>query len=112
MDNAWYGRVLILAHWIQHFPGSFPHFLTSRHDLLANGAFGILAVDQIKKVRCYRQGQFLVRKQTSFFFFRGKLQIGLYLLQAGNAVLQLPNPIIPVLIGDMVPKALARPPIL
>ena len=81
-------------------------FLDPGDDLPANGTEFVGGIDQVKEVRGDRQGQLLIGQGgAGVLFGRESGHQPLKLLNRGDAVLELPMPIVPVRIGNVTPKA-------
>jgi hypothetical protein len=74
--------------------------------MAADGAILVGGIDQIEKVRRDRERQTAVREPgAGVFLRRERRHQALELFQRRDAVLELPNPAIPVLVWHIAPKA-------
>ena len=105
MHQSGHGRVRIFAARIAHFPRSGVRFLDARHDLPANRTVFIRRINQVEKIRRDAERELVVRElRARQFLRRERGQEFLQLLDRGDAVLQLPVPVVPVGVRNVVPE--------
>jgi hypothetical protein len=108
MHEAGHGRMRIFAARVAHFPRRGVRFLDARNDLPADGAMLIRRVNQVEKIRRDGQRELVVRQfRAGEFLRRERGHQPLQLLRRGDAVFELPAPVVPVGIGNIVPEAAA-----
>ena len=74
--------------------------------MAADGALGVLRVDEVKKLRRDGHRQFGVGQARALGFRFGEIRdVLLQLLQRGDAVFELPLPVVPICIGHAFPRA-------
>jgi hypothetical protein len=69
MNQTRNGHVAIFATGVSHFIRSCPAFFHARNDLTANRAIGIVAIDELEKMRSDRHRKFVPSQQYSSAFF-------------------------------------------
>ena len=108
MHQSRHGRMGVFAARVAHFPRRGVGFLQARNDLPADGAILVGGVNEVEEIGRDGQGQFGVGQHRAGVFLRreGGHQ-ALQLLQGGDAVFELPAPVVPVGFGDIGPKAAA-----
>ena len=102
--------MLILSKRVQHLTLRDDHLVDPRHHLLPNRAIGIVAVDQVEKVRGNREGQLVVGLLAARLFLRGQRHQSLQLRHARDPMLELPGPVVPLALRDVWPETLALGP--
>jgi hypothetical protein len=96
----------IFAARVFHFPWGEVGFFDSGNDLAANRAIFIGRVDEIEEVRRDGHGQLGIGEDGSSSFLGGEGRKKFFeLLDGGYPVLELPLPVVPLVIGNMGPKA-------
>ena len=98
-------HVRIFAAGIGHLERGSDSFFDSRDDLSADRAIGVVWIDEVKKMRRDGEAQLMARQQHPGPLFRGELDFGFEIFQAGDAIFQLPLPIIPKFSRDIGPEA-------
>ena len=83
--------------------GELQRFFDARNDLAPDRTIGIIALDQVEKVRRDGKRQFVAGKQNAVAFFIGKFEQLLELRQRRDAIFQLPFPIVPLLSWNIRP---------
>ena len=63
------GHMAIFAAGVSHFIGSSPAFFHARNDLTANWAIGIVAIDELEKMRSDGHRKFVTSQQYACAFF-------------------------------------------
>ena len=105
MHQTGHGRMGILAAGIAHLPRCGLGFLHAGNHLAADGAIFIGRVNQIEEIRGDTQRQLVVGEGgPGEFLGRERGQEPLQLLNGGDAMLELPAPVIPVGVGNVVPE--------
>lgn len=80
-------------------------FLDARNDLPADWAILVRGIDQVEKIGSNSQRQFVIGQFRAGEFLRcERRHEPLELLGGGNAMFQLPMPIIPLGFGDTAPE--------
>ena len=102
--------MLVLTERIEHLALRDNHFPCARNDLLPNGAIRIVAIDQVEKIWRDRERELLVGVRTPGFLVRRERHQLLQLLDRGDAVLELPRPVLPIALGNVLPESLAFKP--
>ena len=96
----------IFAARIAHFPRRGVRFLDARNDLPADRAIFIRRINQVEKIRRDGERELGVRQfRAGKFLRRERGQKSLQLLHRGDAVLELPAPVVPVGVGNVAPEA-------
>ena len=95
MHQSRHRHVRIFPARVRHVVRRGPCFFDPRDDLSPDRAIGIVALDQIEKMRRDREREFVAGKQHAGAFFIGKGEMLLELRQRGDAILELPFPVIP-----------------
>jgi len=95
---------------IQLLLGAHDHLGAARDHLLAYRAIRVVAVDQVEEIRRDRQRQLLVRVVAAGLLVVRERHVALELLPGRYAVLQLPDPVSPLGLGDVLPKSLTFKP--
>ena len=108
VNEAWHRHVAVLAAGVTHFIGVFPGFLDAGDHLLADGAVGVLGVNEVEIVRRDGHGQLVPREQHAGALFLGQGQVLLQLGQGGDPVFELPGGAVPVCDGDVFGGPIAR----
>ena len=109
--QARHRRMGVLAHGIQHLLARNDHLARPRNHLLANRAFRIAAIYQIKEVWRYRHRQLLVGMLAAFHFVLSQIDQRFETLKGSNAVPELPSPILPICPRGILPYPLAFVPL-
>jgi hypothetical protein len=105
MHQPRHRHVRVLTARVGHVVRRRPALLHTRDNLPANRAVRIVPLDQIEKVRRDRQREFRAGEQDTVPFVIGELEMLLELRQRGDAILELPPPIVPLLGRHIRPKA-------
>ena len=109
MHQSGHRRMRIFAARIAHFPRRGVRFLDARDDLPADRAILIRRVNQVEEIRRDGQRQLVVGQlRAGEFLRRQRRHQPLKLLDRGDAVLELPVPVVPVGIGNVGPKTPPR----
>ena len=83
-------------------------FINLRHHLIPDGALWVICVNECEIVRGDGHGQLGVGQLRALNFGLGKIRdVFLQLLQRGDTVLELPTPVGPVFIGNLIPQSFA-----
>ncbi len=101
MDEAGHRHVRIFPARVRHVVRRRPGFLDPRDDLTPDRAIRIVAFDQVEKMRRDREGELVAREQNARALFFGEDEMLLELRQGGDAILELPFPVIPELGRDI-----------
>ena len=108
MHEAGHGRMRILAARVAHLPRRGVGFLDVRNDLQADRAMFVRRINQVEKIRRDGQRELVVGQFCAGEFLRRERgHQSLQLLRRGDAVFELPAPVVPVGIGNVVPEAAA-----
>ena len=108
MDEAGHGRMRILAARVAHLPRRGVRFLDARNDLPADRAIFIRRINQVEKIRRDGQREFGVREfRAGKFLRRERGHQPLQLFRRGDAVFELPAPVVPVGVGNVMPETAA-----
>ena len=98
--------MLVLTARVCHFPGGGVSLLNLRHNLSADGAFGVFRINEIEVVWGNGHRQLGVGKACAVGFPPRKIgQMFTQLLKRGDTVLQLPSPVVPVGVRHLCPCA-------
>ena len=97
VDQAGDRHVRILATGVGHFLRRVPAFLDPRDHLAADRAVGVVAIDQVEKVRRDRHRQFVPGEQDSRAFNIGQIEPRLQVNERVHAVAKLPFMIVPMM---------------
>ena len=108
MDQARHRHVRIFTARVRHVVRRGPGFLDARNDLPPNRAIGIIALDQVEKMRRDGERELVAGKQHSGALFIGENEMLLELRQRRDAVLELPFPIVPEFRRDTVREISGR----
>src|SRR5262249_5306365 len=102
-------RVRVLAARISHFPRRSVSLFDARYHLPADRAILVRGVDEIEKVWSNRERQSVIGERGAGVFLgrKGRHQ-ALKLLHAGNSMLQLPTPVVPLRLRNVAPETTAR----
>jgi len=103
MDEAGHDGVVVFAARVNEFAISGDGFLDAWDDLATDGAVRIGAVNEVEEVRRDGEREFLAGQQDAFAFLGRKRQQRLQRLQRGDAMTELPAPIVPVRGRDVRP---------
>ncbi len=95
MDQPRHRHVRIFPARVRHVVGRSPGLLDPRDDLAADRAVGIVAFDQVEKVRGDGEGELVAREQNSRPLFFREREMLFELRQGGDAILELPFPVVP-----------------
>ena len=107
MHQARHRRMGVFPARIAHFPGRGVGLLHPRHDLPADGAILVRRVNQIEEIRRDGQGQFVIGQEGAFVFLRRQRgQEAPQLFQRGDALFELPAPIVPIGFATSLQKPL------
>ena len=83
--------------------------LNLRHNLSTDRALGILRINEIEVVRGDGHGQLGISQLSSLDLGLGKIgDMSLELIKRDDTVPELPVPVIPVVFGTVIPRALSR----
>ncbi len=108
MDETGDGRMGIFTAGVGHFPGGGIGFFDAGDDLPADGAIFVRRVNEVEEVGGDGQREFGVGQERAGAFLGGERgHEALELLDRGDAVLELPAPVIPILVGNVAPEAAA-----
>ena len=106
MHEAGHGRVGIFAARVGHFPGGGVCFLDARDDLLADGAMLVRRVNEVEEEGCDGEREFgFGELRAGEFLGREGGHQALELFERGDAVFELPMPVVPVGVGNIAPEA-------
>src|SRR6266536_6611920 len=83
------------AAWVGHVVRGCPRLLDPRNHLSPDRIVGIIARDQIEKMRGDRQREFVSREQNAAAFFLAKVEVFFELSEGRDPVFELPFPIVP-----------------
>ena len=111
VDDARDGHGAFLADRVLGFARSDIGFFDARDDLPTDRTVRILGVDQVEEMGRDRQGQLMRGKETTFPLFLGQRQPLLELRKGGDAVAELPVPVVPLRGGHVLPEPLAGMPV-
>ena len=101
VSQAGCGRVLVFVQRVEKVGTGLMSLKTSGNALLAHWVVGVIGIDEAQVVRsdCHaqsREGLF-----HALFFLSGKADVLLQVLESLDAVLYLPFPVVPLLIGNI-----------
>ena len=106
MDQSGHGRVGILAARVAHFPRRGVRFGDLGNDLQPHRTMFVRRINQVEEIRRDGQCEFGVRQfRAGKFLRRERGQESLQLLRRCDAVFELPAPVIPIGVGNIVPEA-------
>ena len=81
-------------------------FFDPRDDLAADRTVFVRGIDQVEKVRRDGERELVIREfRAGIFLGRQRRHQPMQLLERGNAVLELPVPVVPVRIRNVAPEA-------
>ena len=95
MDQSRHRHVGILTAGVRHVVGRSPGFLDPRDDLSPDRAIGIVALDQVEEMWRDGEREFVAGKKHAGPFLIGESEMLLELRQGGDAILELPFPVVP-----------------
>ncbi len=95
MHEAGHRHVRILAARVRHVVGRFPALLDAGNDLAANRAIRIVLLDQVEKMRRDRERELRSGEQDAVAFVIRQVEMLLQLRERGDAILELPFPVVP-----------------
>ena len=101
MDQSRHRHVRIFTARIRHVVGRRPGFLDPRDDLTPDRAVGIIALDQVEKMRRDGERELVAREQNARALLLGEGEMLLELRQGGDAIFELPFPVIPEFRRDL-----------
>jgi hypothetical protein len=87
--------VRIFAARVGHVVRGCPRLLDPRNHLSPDRIIGIIAWDQIEKMRGDRQREFVAGEQNAAAFFLAKIEMFFELSEGRDPVFELPFPIVP-----------------
>ena len=109
VHQARHRRMRVLAARVAHLPRRDVRFLDARDDLPANRAVLVGRVNEVEEVGRDGQRQLVIgQRRAGDFLRRQRRHQPLELLDGGNAVLELPVPVVPVRIRHIGPKTPPR----
>ena len=97
MHQTRHRHVRIFAARVGHVVRGCPRLLDARNHLSPDWIIGIIARDQVEKMRGDRQREFVARKQNAAAFFLAKVEVFFKLSEGRDPVFELPFPIVPEL---------------
>ena len=95
MDEPGHRHVRVFAARVRHVVGRGPGFLDPRDDLPPDRAVRIVAFDQVEKMRRDRERELVAGEQNAGALFFGEDEMLLELRQGGDAIPELPFPVVP-----------------
>ena len=95
MDKPRNRHVRIFAARVGHVVRGCPRLLNAWNHLSPDRIVGIIARDQIEKMRGDRQREFVSREQNAAAFFLAKVEVFFELSEGRDPVFELPFPIVP-----------------
>jgi hypothetical protein len=104
MDESGHGHVSVFAAGVGHFAGGDDDFAGAGDDLAADGAVGVVRLDEVEVVRGDGEGQFVAGEEEAFAFVRREAQVLRGLLGGADAVAELPAPVVPFGVGGLGPE--------
>ncbi len=110
MNQTRHRRVFVFAERIEHFFGVKLRLARTRNHLQPDGTVGIITINQVKKIRGDRHRQLVAREEHPGALVRRERHVALEVLQLGQAVFELPAPVIPIACGNVLPMSLAFKP--
>ncbi len=99
------------ANGVKAFFGGSLGLFGARDDLAADGVCGIGGIDEVEEVGCDCEGKFLVGEKATGALIRVEFEVLFQIPEGGEAVFELPLPVVPVGGGNMSPMALSGMPI-
>ena len=79
-------------------------FFDAGDDLAANGTVFIRWIDEVEEIWSDRKPA-ICQCGAGVFFWRKRRHEALELIERSDSVLKLPNPVAPLLVGNIAPKA-------
>ena len=105
MHEPRHRHVGIFAAWIGHFAGGYDTFAGQGDDLPSDRAIRVVRLDEVEVVRGDSESQLVRGEEETFAFRRGETDEFFGLRERGDAVTELPAPVIPFGVGRFRPIA-------